>query len=189
MVQHSYTEQLAEWVRGLQLKDLPENIVADAKLRVLDILGTTLAASSFESSKGVRDAAVRTGAGNDARIIGHGDYANTAGAALANGTMAHALDYDDTHLESVVHISAPVVTTALTIGEAIKASGEEVLTAIVASAEVGCRIGSVAPKAFHLQGFHATAVVGTFAAAATAAKLFGLNANQTANALGIAGSQ
>jgi 2-methylcitrate dehydratase PrpD len=90
MVQHSYTEQLAEWVCGLQLKDLPENIVADAKLRVLDILGTTLAASSFESSKGVRYAAVRTGAGNDARIIGHGDYANTAGAALANGTMAHA---------------------------------------------------------------------------------------------------
>ena len=105
------------------------------------------------------------------------------------GTMAHALDYDDTHLESVVHISASVVTTALTIGEAIKALGEEVLTAIVASAEVGCRIGSVAPKAFHLQGFHATAVVGTFAAAAKAAKLFGLNANQTANALGIAGSQ
>jgi 2-methylcitrate dehydratase PrpD len=189
MVQHSYTEQLAEWVCGLQLKDLPESIVADVKLRVLDILGTTLAASSFESSKGVRDAAVRTGTGNDARIIGHGDYANTAGAALANGTMAHALDYDDTHLESVVHISAPVVTTALTIGEAIKASGEEVLTAIVAGAEVGCRIGSVAPKAFHQQGFHATAVVGTFAAAATAAKLFGLNANQTANALGIAGSQ
>ena len=189
MTQPSYTEQLAEWVCALRLSDLPDEIVADAKLRVLDILGTTLAASSFESSKCIRDGAVLTGAGNDARVIGHGDYASTAGAALANGTMAHALDYDDTHMGSVVHISAPVVTTAMTLGEAIKASGADVLTAIVAGAEVGCRIGSVAPKAFHQQGFHATAVVGTFAAAATAAKLLGLDARQTTHALGIAGSQ
>lgn len=189
MTQPSYTEQLAKWVCGLRLSDLPDEIIADARLRVLDILGTTLAASSFESSKSIRDGAVLTGAGNDAQIIGHGDYASTAGAALANGTMAHALDYDDTHLGSIVHISAPVVTTAMTMGEALKASGEDVLTAIVAGAEVGCRIGSVAPKAFHQQGFHATAVVGTFAAAATAAKLLGLDARQTAHALGIAGSQ
>jgi 2-methylcitrate dehydratase PrpD len=108
---------------------------------------------------------------------------------LANGTMAHALDYDDTHLGSVVHISAPVVTTALTLGEKLKAPGDKVLAAIVAGAEGGCRIGSVAPKAFHQQGFHATAVVGTFAAALTAAKLLDLDDKQTAWALGIAGSQ
>ena len=103
--------------------------------------------------------------------------------------MAHALDYDDTHLGSVVHISPPVVTTALTLGEKLHAPGEAVLTAVVAGAEAGCRIGSVAPKLFHQQGYHATAVVGTYAAAATAAKILGLDAAQTANALGIAGSQ
>ncbi|MFT5173460.1 MAG: 2-methylcitrate dehydratase PrpD, partial [Gammaproteobacteria bacterium] len=189
MTNPSYTEQFAQWAGALRYADLPAAVVADAQLRVLDILGTTLAASSFQSSSSIRDGALKIGAGDEARIIGHGNRAAIAGAALANGTMAHALDYDDTHLGSVVHISAPVVTTALTLGEKLKAPGDKVLAAIVAGAEIGCRIGSVAPKAFHQQGFHATAVVGTFAAAVTAAKLLELDDKQTACALGIAGSQ
>jgi len=189
MADASYSERLARWACDLDLSDLPDEVRRDAKLRVLDILGTTLAASSFDSSRSVRDGALQTGAGTEARIIGHGDRASAAGAALANGAMAHALDYDDTHFGSMVHISAPVVTTALTLGETLGASGGAVLNAIAAGAEVGCRIGSVAPKAFHQQGFHATAVVGTFAAAVTAAKLLKLDAEGMANALGIAGSQ
>lgn len=189
MTNPSHTEQFAQWAGELQYSHLPPAVIADAKLRVLDILGTTLAASSFPSSQSIRDGALTIGAGDEASIIGHGNRASVAAAALANGTMAHALDYDDTHLGSVVHISAPVVTTALTLGEKLKASGDKVLAAIVAGAEVGCRIGSVAPKAFHQQGFHATAVVGTFAAALTAAKLLDLDDQQTAWALGIAGSQ
>lgn len=189
MTEASYSEHLAHWIGELRHDDLPEAVREDAKLRVLDILGTTLAASTLESSRIIRDGALATGPGDEARIMGFGDKAATTGAALANGTMAHALDYDDTHLGSVVHISAPVVTTALALGEALSAPGNTTLTAIVAGAETGCRIGSVAPKLFHQQGYHATAVVGTFAAAATAAKLLGLDAAQTANALGIAGSQ
>ena len=189
MTNPSYSEQLSAWASDLTFDDLPGDVVSDASLRVLDILGTTLAASSFENSYSVRDGALRTGAGEEARILGHGNWASTAGAALANGAMAHALDYDDTHFGSVVHISAPTVTTAMTLGEALGATGKQILTAIVAGAEVGCRIGSVAPKAFHQQGFHATAVVGTFGATVTATKLLSLDANKTANALGIAGSQ
>jgi 2-methylcitrate dehydratase PrpD len=185
----SYTEQFAVWANQLQYRMLPEAVSTDAKLRVLDILGTTLAASSFASSMSIRDGALKIAAGDEARIIGYGSRASVTGAALANGTMAHALDYDDTHLGSVVHISAPVVTTALALGEKLKAPGDKVLEAIVAGAEMGCRVGSVAPKAFHQQGFHATAVVGTFAAALTAAKLLELDDKQTAWALGIAGSQ
>ncbi|MFT5449994.1 MAG: 2-methylcitrate dehydratase PrpD [Gammaproteobacteria bacterium] len=189
MTNPSYTEQFAVWANQLKYAQLPEAVSTDAKLRVLDILGTTLAASSFTSSASIRDGALKIAAGDEARILGHGHRASVTGAALANGTMAHALDYDDTHLGSVVHISAPVVTTALTLGEKLKAPGDKVLEAIVVGAEMGCRIGSVAPKAFHQQGFHATAVVGTFAAALTAAKLLNLNDKQTACALGIAGSQ
>ena len=189
MTNPSYSEQLSAWASDLTFDDLPGDVVSDASLRVLDILGTTLAASSFENSYSVRDGALRTGAGEEARILGHGNWASTAGAALANGAMSHALDFDDTHFGSVVHISAPTVTTAMTLGEALGATGKQIITAIVAGAEAGCRIGSVAPKAFHQQGFHATAVVGTFGAAVTAAKLLSLDANKTANALGIAGSQ
>ncbi len=189
MPDRSYSEKLARWVCDLSYTDLPDAVQADAKLRVLDILGTTLAASTLRSSAIMRDGALKVGPGNESRIIGLGDRASAAGAALANGTMAHALDYDDTHLGSVVHISAPVVSTALTLGEKLKATGDQILTAIVAGAETGCRIGSVAQKLFHQQGYHATAVVGTYAATATAAKMLGLNAEQTTNALGIAGSQ
>ncbi len=189
MTQPSYSEHLAQWVCALRYAELPEAVQADAKLRVLDILGVTLAASSFPSSKTVRDGALKVAPGEDCRIIGHGDRSTAAGAALSNGTMAHALDYDDTHLGSIVHISAPVIATAMTLGEQLKAPGDKVLEAIVAGAEIGCRIGSVAPKLFHQQGYHATAVVGTFAAAATASKLLGLNEQQTVNALGVAGSQ
>ncbi len=185
----SYSECLATWVDEVRFNDLPDYVVSDTKLRILDIVGTTLAASSFDASKSIREGALRTCAGDEATILGHGERASTAGAALANGTMAHALDYDDTHFGAVVHISAPTVTTALAIGETLGASGKDVLTAIVAGAEIGCRIGSVAPKAFHQQGFHATSVVGVFAAAATAGKLLGLDAAQLSHALGIAGSQ
>ena len=185
----SYSERLATWIDEVRFNDLPDYVVSDAKLRILDIVGTTLAASSFDASKSIREGALRTCAGDEATILGHGERASTAGAALANGTMAHALDYDDTHFGAVVHISAPTVTTALAIGETLGASGKDVLTAIVAGAEIGCRIGSVAPKAFHQQGFHATSVVGVFAAAATAGKLLGLDATQLSHALGIAGSQ
>jgi 2-methylcitrate dehydratase PrpD len=189
MTYPSYSVHLSAWASNLSFEDLPVDVVTVANFRVLVIVGTSLAASSFENSFSVRDAALRTGAGEEARILGHGNRASTAGAALANGAMAHALDYDDTHFGSVVHISAPTVTTAMTLGEALGATGKQILTAIVAGAEVGCRIGSVAPKAFHQQGFHATAVVGTFGATVTATKLLSLDANKTANALGIAGSQ
>ncbi len=189
MTQPSYSESLAQWIYGLNYDDLPETVREDAKLRILDILGTTLAASTLESSRVMRNGALAIAPGDACHILGFGDPAEAAGAALVNGTMAHALDYDDTHLGSVVHISAPVVTTALTLGEMLQASGTALLTAVVAGAEIGCRIGSVAPKLFHQQGYHATAVVGTFAATGTAAKMLNLDAQQTANALGIAGSQ
>ena len=189
MTQPSYSESLAQWIYGLNYDDLPETVREDAKLRILDILGTTLAASTLESSRVVRNGALAIAPGDACHILGFGDPAEAAGAALVNGTMAHALDYDDTHLGSVVHISAPVVTTALTLGEMLQASGTALLTAVVAGAEIGCRIGSVAPKLFHQQGYHATAVVGTFAATGTAARMLNLDAQQTANALGIAGSQ
>lgn len=185
----TYAMQMADWAAGLRFRDLPDAVIADEKLRVLDILGVALAASTFPASMPVRAAASRLGAGTESRMWGYGDRTTAATAALVNGSLAHALDYDDTHNESVVHISSPVVTTGLTLGEALHADGQTVLTAMVAGAELGCRIGRVAPGAFHQRGLHATGVVGAFAAAVTAGKLLGLPAVRLRHALGIAGSQ
>lgn len=185
----TYAAQIADWAAGLRFTDIPEVVITDEKLRVLDILGVALAASTLPASAPVRTAALRLGTGEESRMWGYGDRTTAATAAMVNGSLAHALDYDDTHNESVVHISGPVVTTGLTLGEALRAGGKTVLTAIVAGAELGCRIGRVVPGEFHKRGFHATGVMGAFAASVVAGKLLGLNAHQLRNALGIAGSQ
>ena len=185
----TYASQIADWAAGLTFADIPEAIITDEKLRSLDILGVALAASALPASAPVRAAALRLGAGQESRLWGYGDRATAAAAALVNGSLAHALDYDDTHNESVVHISAPVIATGLTLGEALGADGKTALAAMIAGAELGCRIGRAAPGAFHQRGFHATGVIGAFAAAIVAGKLLGLNAQQLRNALGIAGSQ
>ncbi|ETW99432.1 MAG: hypothetical protein ETSY1_15055 [Candidatus Entotheonella factor] len=185
----TYAAQIADWAAGLRLTDIPEAVITDEKLRVLDILGVALAASTMPASAAVRTAALRLGAGEESRMWGYGDRTTAATAAMVNGSLAHALDYDDTHNESVVHISGPVVTTGLTLGEALRADGKNALTAMVAGAELGCRIGRVVPGEFHKRGFHATGVMGAFAASVVAGKLLGLNAHQLRNALGIAGSQ
>ncbi len=183
------SRQAAEWSLSLTIGAIPEQVLADTKLRVLDILGVSLAASTTDVGRVVRDAAICLGAGDEARVIGFGDRLSAASAAVANGTLAHTLDYDDTHNRSVIHVSAPSVATALTAGEAVAADGAMTLAALIAGSELVCRIGIVVPGGFHARGYHATGVIGTFGAAITAGRLFGLDANQTVNALGIAGSQ
>ena len=184
-----YSEQLARWIAQLKFSDLPADVVASTKLRVLDVIGLALAAVPLPTGKSVRAAALAMGSGNDARILGSGDRVPAMQAALANGTMAQALEYDDTHNETVIHISSPMVATALAVGEMVKASGAQVITAVAAGNEITCRIGLVAPRQFHKVGFHPSGVIGAFGAAYTAGELLGLNVEQLRNAAGIAGSQ
>jgi 2-methylcitrate dehydratase PrpD len=179
----------ASWLAGLAYDDIPAAVVADAKLRFLDIIGVSLAASAAPAGAIARRTALRLGAGQEAQILGFGDRVPAASAAMANGTMAHALDFDDTHNESVIHVSAPVVSAALAAGQLAKASGKAVLTAAIGGAEITCRIGCVTPSAFHKRGFHPTGVIGTFGSALISGRLLGLDAVQLQNALGIAGSQ
>ena len=109
-------------------------------------------------------------------------------AAFANAMLCHGLDFDDTHSDSVAHVSTVVVPAAAALAEARGASGRELLTAIVAGNEIVTRIGMAAPGAFHKRGFHPTAICGIFGATAAAARLGGLDAEQATSALGIAGS-
>jgi 2-methylcitrate dehydratase PrpD len=179
----------ASWLAGLAYDQIPAAVVADAKLRFLDIIGVSLAASAAPAGEIARRTALRLGTGQEAHILGFGDRVPATSAAMANGTMAHALDFDDTHNESVIHVSAPVVSAALAAGQLTKSSGKSVLTAAIGGAEITCRIGCVTPSAFHKRGFHPTGVIGTFGSALISGKLLGLNALQLQNAMGIAGSQ
>jgi 2-methylcitrate dehydratase PrpD len=178
-------ERLAAFAAALEFDHLPADVVASVRLRTLDVVGLALAASTYDFAKPLLATASD---GGPCSIIGSTRRTSSAGAALVNGTLAHGLDFDDTHAASITHASAVVVPTALAVGESEGASGREVVTAVVAGYEAVTRIGMAAPGAFHARGWHATSVCGTFAAALAAGKLLRLDAGQLTHALGLAGS-
>jgi 2-methylcitrate dehydratase PrpD len=180
---------LARWAADLTFADLPSAVVADCKDRLLDTLGVALAAVDLPIGISVRKAARALGSGDQATALGERGKFDAATAALVNGTLAHAMDFDDTHHASVMHPSAPTVAAALASCEAAKADGRTLILAIAIGNELGCRLGLVTPGAFHAVGLHPTSVLGTPAAAAAAGRVFGLSAAQIANAFGIAASQ
>ena len=123
-----------------------------------------------------------------ASVIGLDGWLPSANAAFANAMLCHGLDFDDTHSDSVSHVSVVVCPAAIAAGEAQGATGRELLAAIVGGNEVVTRIGMAASGAFHSRGFHPTAICGIFGGTTAAARLLGLDSTATAGALGIAGS-
>lgn len=182
-------EQLAEWSAGLRFEAIPAPVLAAAKLHLLDAVGTGLAALALEEMAAARAVAEELGGREEATALGLPRRVSAGAAALANGSLMHALDFDDTHEVAIVHPSVVLAATVLAVGEASGASGEDLLAAAVCGYEISTRIGLAAPGALHARGFHPTSVCGVFAAAAAAARLRGLDPVRTANALGIAGSQ
>jgi 2-methylcitrate dehydratase PrpD len=123
-------------------------------------------------------------------VFGDAARYTPAGAALLNGTLAHSLDFDDTHAAGSLHPGAAVIPAALAAAEMTGASGADVLAAIVAGYEVTCRLALALPAGAHYRrGFHPTATCGAFGAAAAAARVFGLDADGVGHALGTALSQ
>ncbi|MGW5161154.1 MmgE/PrpD family protein, partial [Nonomuraea wenchangensis] len=125
----------------------------------------------------------------EATVLGTGERGSAVAAALATGTLVHALDFDDTHAGGLVHATAVVLPAALAVGEQIGASGAEVLAAAIAGYETVCRVAAAVPHGFHSRGLHATMSCGVMSAAVVAARLLRLDADRTVDALGIAGSQ
>jgi len=124
-----------------------------------------------------------------ATVIGRAERLDMLGAAFLNAIAANLLDYDDTHLATVIHPAAPVAAPALALAEARSLSGRDVLLAFILGVEVECRIGNAVSPGHYARGWHITASCGVFGAAAAAARLIGLDEARIAHALGIAASQ
>ncbi len=185
----AFAERLATWVLDFRPGDIPDDLRNDARYRVLDVLGNILAGSREPLGEAMLRAAPAFGAGDEARLLPSGMPVPGATAALVNGTLGHALDYDDTHNATLVHPSVPVVVTALALGPRVGLDGDDLLATVVAGNEVFCRLGMVAPMAFHRSGLHPTSVLGPPVTALVAAKVLGLQASEAVNAVGISGSQ
>jgi 2-methylcitrate dehydratase PrpD len=187
------TATLAAYVADLKFDDIPQDVRERAKVLTLDYLGSTIRARQEAESTpallNMLQALSLDGAG-EATVFGDSKKWTPAVAALLNGALGHSLDFDDTHADSSLHPSAPVVPAAFAVGEMVGASGEQVLTAIVAGYEVCCRLGNALdPTSHYARGFHPTATAGTYGAAAAAGKLFGLSKEQLISAFGVSGSQ
>jgi 2-methylcitrate dehydratase PrpD len=184
-----YSQGIGRFVNGLKLADVPPAVVEKARLVFLDTLGIALASSTMDFGAMVTNVARRLGGASASLVIGSASKVAAANAVIANGTLAHGLDYDDTLEEAIVHTGSCAWMTALAVGEEAGASGAAVLEAAIAGTEVLCKVGLVAPGKFHARGFHPTAICSTFGAAAAAGKLYGLTLDQWVDAFGLCGSQ
>jgi 2-methylcitrate dehydratase PrpD len=188
-VQPSAARRLARFVLGLSLERVPPPVEAQASLLTLDTLGNALAAVREDFGAAVLDVAQRLGGAPESALLGRPARVAAANAVLANATLAHGLDFDDTREDAIVHTGCVAVTTALAVGEAVGAGGRAVLEAVIAAVEVMCRVGLVVPGALHARHYHPTSITSTFAAAAATGRLYGLSEDELVRAFGICGSQ
>src|ERR1700728_4211632 len=180
--------ELAIWASRLDFKDLPEDVVEATKVRVMDVIGLSLAGSETPFGQSTRAAAIALSPPGPCRVLGTGDRLGVTAAAFANGAFSQALEFDDTHNESIVHMSSPAVAAARALSEICPVSGRDLITAIAIGNEISCRVGSVSSGELHRRGFHPTGLFATFGAAYLAGKLLGLDAEALARAAGITGS-
>ncbi len=183
------TREIGSWIAEFNSNKLNNLAIRWAKHAVLDWFGVTLAGTKDPLVDILASDAVKAGETGPARLIGRNARATTTFATLINGAASHALDYDDVNQRLHGHPTVPIVPAILAIAEQNGASGRSVLEAFVVGYEVECLIGEMMGLAHYDHGWHATATVGTFGAAAGAARLLGLSAEQASMALGIAATQ
>lgn len=178
-------ERVADWLSAARPQSLPSATVEMAHKLFLDVAGLCIAARHEDYITATLAAVDRGGA---CTALGHSGGFDAFGAALINGTAAHGEDFDDTFEGGPVHSGAVIVPAVMAACEREGVGGERLLLGIATGVELMCRLSLVAPQATHKAGFHPTAVFGCLAAAGAVSAVLGLNAKQTASALGIAGS-
>ncbi len=191
-VQPSTREQparsLANFAAELRLEDIPHAVRERAKMLILDAVGVGLASNAYEYAGRTLAGIGAVGGEGSCSVIGRRERLPVRDAALANGVLIHGLDFDDTHLTSIVHPTAACLPCAFSFAESLQTSGQSLLTAYTAGMEAAIRIGAAVKGGFHHVGFHATGVVAHFSSSIVAAKLLGLKAERIVAAQGIAAS-
>jgi len=185
------TARLAEFCASLTFEQIPKDVVDKAKLCILDSLGCMIFGASLPSVRRLEALAASEASGVAATVFGTALRTRAPLAALVNGTSAHAFQLDEIHIESTLHpgsLALPATFALAEIADGAK-SGRDLITAVVAGYEVGIRAGLACKGGMFKTGFHNQGTTGVFVAAAAAARLLQLDAQQTRHALGIAASQ
>ncbi len=183
------TKTLCAHLAAARFADLSEAAKREARRGVLDWIGCALAGSQHRTVSTLVAVLQETTGKAAATVFGRGLKLGLADAPLANGTMGHVLDYDDTHMGGVVlHTSSPVLAALLALAERKPVSGADLMLAYAVGFEAGVRTGRTAPG-HHKGGWHLTGTLGSVAAGVAAGRLIGLDAQRLTYAMGIAATQ
>jgi 2-methylcitrate dehydratase PrpD len=180
---------LAHFVSASQWSDIPASVRHDAKRSILNMIGTALGAAHHPEFELFVRLVAPTAGSAQAGIFGRRERFDILNAAFLNAISANILDFDDTHLATVIHPSAPVAPPLFALAEQRGTSGADLMHAFVLGVEIECRLGNAVSPRHYARGWHITATCGVFGAAAACASLLGLDATKTAHALGIAAAQ
>ncbi|MFA5522258.1 MAG: MmgE/PrpD family protein [Castellaniella sp.] len=189
MDKRHYTRELAQQIYETKSSMIPDEVYTTTKACMLDSIGVGLAGSVDELVSIIDTVTGDLGGHEQSSIIGRKHKRSMADAALLNGAIIHTFDFDDMHLASAMHPSAPVFGASLAVAEHMGASGAELLRASALGLEVCTRIGDVVNPAHYNGGWHATATLGHFGSVVASGLLMGLSTDQMVHALGIAGTQ
>lgn len=183
------TERIAGFIIDTSYKDIPKDDVAMAKRCILDCFGVSLYASRQPIGKIITDFVKEQGGEPQSGVIGGGFKTNVSQAALANGTLGHALDYDDYGVTWIGHPTVVLLPAVFALAERDKIPGDKIIEAYIIGWEVGAKIAAAIAERLIEVGWHPTATIGSLASAVASAKLLGLDRKQIKTALGIAASQ
>ena len=183
------TVKLVAMALPLRFADIPADVRRVARDCLTDWLACSFAALDEPVSKIVSEAANEEGGNAQATVLGKLGKLTLLQAALVNGTVSHAIDYDDVNLAVPGHLSAAIIPGLLALAEHRGASAADFLTAFVAGYETACRIGMLVEPAQYANGFHTTATIGGIGAAMACAHLLKLSQEKTCHALGLAATQ
>jgi len=185
----SPTQALASFIADITYEDIPPEAIKKTKFVFLDTLGAAIAGSQTKEGKIAANLARKLSGKSECVLIASEMKVDCLYAALFNGIMAHALELDDGNRYAMGHPGVNVIPAVLALGEQEKISGKDAIAAIVAGYEAFGRIAAAGNPSHYNRGFHTTGTCGAFAAAAAAGKIFGFDASQMTQNLGIAGSQ
>lgn len=183
------TRLLVEQGLTLRYETLPPDVRTVARDCVADWLACAFAALDEPVSRIVAEMALEEGGHAQATVLGRAWRGSLSQAALVNGTVSHALDYDDVNLSVPGHMSAAILPAAVALAEYRGSTPKQLIAAFVAGYELACRVGLLVEPAHYANGFHTTATIGCLGAAMACSHLLGLPQDQASHAMGIAATQ
>lgn len=189
MTDRKVTAELAAWIVALTDADIPAEVRREGVRTFVNWLGCAVGGADHDTVDAALRAVSPFSGPREATVLGRAERLDPLHAALVNGISSHVLDYDDTHLKTIVHPAGPVASALLALAEHREMSGTTFLTALIVGVEVECRLANAVYPHHYDRGWHITGTAGVFGAAAACGKVMGLSQQQMQWALSLAATQ